>query len=175
MQTQMEGKVMKLKSYAVAALLALSAAVLPCGAARADTVMYDSSDFVQGAQSYLQSLDITTPGTLTLTLSGVPWLDIVNDTSGFLTSASGLIPSTSPSDIQSFSGSETWNVSTGTFYAHWFGKADGTNDLGVLCAKIVFTPGASTVALPATWLLLLSGLVVLARLKRRPATSLVTA
>jgi hypothetical protein len=159
---------MKAKSFVTGLLLTLGVGVLPLAADRADMVMYDQSNFVSGQQAFTQTLNITTPGTLTLTLSGVPWLDAVTDMNGFLTTASGLIAAVDQGGGGTFSGSETFNVGAGTFYAHWFGDAQGSNDLGVLCAKIVFTPNAPAVALPASWLLLLSGLVVMARLKRRP-------
>jgi hypothetical protein len=157
---------MKGKSFMAAALLAFSA--LPLTAARADQVMYDQSNFVSGEQAFTQTLDVTTPGTVTLTLSGVPWLDAISDMNGFLTTASGVVPEAGQPGAP-FTGSESFNVGAGTFYAHWFGDAQGQHDLGVLCAKITFTPNGPAVALPASWLLLLSGLVVMGRLKRKPA------
>lgn len=159
---------MKSKSFLAALALALSACIVPFAAARADMVMYNQANFVEGQQSFMETLDITAPGTLTLTLSGVPWLDAITDMTGFLTTATGLINAVGQAGGGTFSGSETFNVGAGTFYAHWFGDAQGPNDLGVFCAKIVFTPNAPAVALPASWLLLLSGFVVLARLKRKP-------
>ncbi len=166
---------MKMKSVMVATLLAVGGCVLPFVAARADVVLYDQANFVSGQEAFTQTLDVTAPGTLTLTLSGVPWLDTISDMNGFLTTASGLISAVDQGGGGAFSGSETFNVGPGTFYAHWFGDAQGSNDLGVLCAKIVFTPSAPAVALPASWLLLLSGLVVMARLKRKPLQGVVPA
>jgi hypothetical protein len=163
----MEGKIMKVKGIIAASVMAFGACVLPFAAARADVVLYDQANFVSGEEAFTQTLDVTTPGTLTLTLSGVPWLDTISGMNGFLTTASGMVTADSPGGGM-VSGSESFNVGAGTFYAHWFGDAQGPNDLGVLCAKIVFTANPSAVALPASWLLLLSGLVVMARLKRRP-------
>jgi len=157
---------MKAKSFMAAAILAIGAGVMPLSDARADVVLYDGTNFVSGEEAFTQTLDVTTPGTVTLTLSGVPWLDTVTDMNSFLTTASGLVTPITQLDGAS-SGSESFNVGAGTFYAHWFGDAQGPNDLGVLSAKIVFTPNGSAVALPASWLLLLSGLVILARLKGR--------
>ncbi len=159
---------MKAKSIVAVALLALSACVLPFAAARADMVMYNQANFVSGQEAFGQTLNITTPGTITLTLTGVPWLDAVTDVSAFLTTASGVINAVGQTSGGTFSGSESYNVGAGTYYAHWFGDAQGPNNLGVLTANITFTSGASAVALPASWLLLLSGVVFLARVKRKP-------
>jgi MYXO-CTERM domain-containing protein len=152
---------MNSKSLIAGPLLALSAWLMPFGTARADTVMYDGVSFVQGQQAFVQQLNISTPGTLTVTLTSVPWLDIIADLTGFLTTSSGVVGSTM------ISGSETFSVSAGTIYAHWFGETQGPNNLGVLGVKIVFTPNATPVPLPMSWLLLLSGLGVLFGWQRR--------
>jgi hypothetical protein len=52
-------------------------------------------------------------------------------------------------------------VGAGTYYAHWFGDAQGVYNLGVVGLKIQFQPGATAVPLPATLLLMLSGLGLL--------------
>jgi hypothetical protein len=135
--------------------LALGAAALPIAAARADT-LYDSATFVQGQQSFVQTFNITTPGTLTVTLTDIPWLDTVSNLTGFLTTTKGLVGSTFGG------GSESYNVGAGTVYAHWFGEANGVFDIGVLGVKIVFQPNNVTaVPIPASLLLLLSGLGIL--------------
>jgi len=162
---------MKAKSFVAATLLALGTSVLPFVAARADTVMYDQTNFVSGQQAFGQTINVTNPGTITLTLTGVPWLDTVTEVSSFLTTASGVINAVDQAGGGNFSGSENYSVGAGTYYVHWFGDAQGPNDLGVLSANITFTPNgssASAVALPASWLLLLSGVVFLARMKRKP-------
>jgi hypothetical protein len=66
-------------------------------------------------------------------------------------------------------GTESVSVGPGTFYAHWFGNAQGTYNEGVVGIDIQFQPSFSTVPLPASLLLLLSGLgfLVLWRPRRR--------
>jgi hypothetical protein len=132
--------------------LALCAGSLPLSAARADTVLYDSVGFVQGNQSFVDSFNITAPGTLTISLSDVPWLDTVSDFSFFLSSATGVLGS--PTNT----GTESWKVGAGNFYAHWFGDANGQYGIGVYALTISFHPDVSAVPLPSSLILLLSGI-----------------
>jgi hypothetical protein len=140
----------------VGSILLLAGWMLTAGAARADTLMYDSLSVISGQQSTVQSFNVATPGTLTVTLSDLPWLDTVTDLSGFLSTASGMVGSTFGA------GTETFDVTAGTYYAHWFGNADGAYNLGVVGLKISFQPdNVTAVSLPASLVLMLSGLGVL--------------
>jgi hypothetical protein len=152
---------MKYQHLFTASVLVLSAWLLPA-AARADTVLYDGATFVQGSESFVQSFNISTPGTISISLTQIPWLDSISNLTGFLTTASGVIGKT-------FDGTETINVSPGTVYAHWFGEAQGGYDLGVLGVQIMFQP-ATAVPLPASLFLLLSGLGILLGWQRRAGT-----
>ncbi len=136
--------------------------ILPLAAARAETVLYNSAGFIEGEQSFVQSFDITTPGTLTITLTAIPWLDTISDLNAFVSTATGVVGS-------SWSGgSESVAVDTGTFYAHWFGDANGAFGLGVYGVKVMFQPNnISAVPVPASLLLLLSGLGLLWGWQRR--------
>ena len=146
-------------------ILALAASALPAGAARASSVIYSDANFVQGQQSFVQSFNISTPGTLTITLSNIPWLDAVSDLSGFLTTTSGVIG-------QEFNGSESVSVGAGTVYAHWFGDAQGAGDIGVVGINVVFQPSNVTaVPIPASIILLLSGLIIAFIPQRRSAAA----
>ena len=64
-------------------------------------------------------------------------------------------------------GSESVSVAAGTYYAHWFGTAQGDYNLGVVGMKITFQPGATPVPLPMSFVLLLSGLGLLFGWQRR--------
>lgn len=141
---------MQMKHFFAAAILLC--AVAQVGKARADSIVYDSVNFIQGSQSFVDTFNITTPGTLTVSLTDVPWLDSISNLSFFVTSASGTLGP--PMD----GGSESMKIGAGTFYAHWFGDADGQYQLGVFALKISFHPDVSPVPLPSSLILLLSGL-----------------
>jgi hypothetical protein len=159
---------MKSQTFAASALLALGIWLTPFTASRADAVLYDAGSFVQGEQSFTQSFNISGPGTLTVSMSDVPWLDIVSDLNCFLSTASGLI---NPAANSGGSGSESFSVGSGPIYAHWFGSAQGVYDLGVIGVKITFQPAGIPVPLPASLVLLLSGLGVLFGWQRRTMQS----
>ena len=126
---------MKSRTFAASALLALGIWLTPFAASRADTVLYDASSFVEGQQSFTQSFNISGPGTLTVSITDIAWLDIVSDLNCFLSTASGLI-----NPAANGGGSETFSVGSGPIYAHWFGNAQGIYDLGVIGVKITFQP-----------------------------------
>jgi hypothetical protein len=155
---------MKSHAFAASALLALSIWLTPFAASRADTVLYDAGSFVEGQQSFTQSFNISGPGTLTVSITDIAWLDIVSDLNCFLSTASGLI---NPTANGSGNGSETFSVGSGPIYAHWFGSAQGVYDLGVIGVKITFQPAGIPVPLPASLVLLMSGLGVLFGWQRR--------
>lgn len=152
---------MQLRRLLTAMMVAIGAWVWPFGYAQASTVLYDDVGFIQGEQSFTQSFDITSAGTLTVSLSQVSWLDTINDLNFFMSTAGGVIGKTlSP-------GTETMHVGPGMTYVHWFGDANGAYDLGVYGMKVTFQPGAQPVALPGSLILLLSGLGVLLGWQRK--------
>jgi hypothetical protein len=143
---------MQLRHFLAITTLMLCAVAAPAGSARADTVLYDSAGFVQGSQSFVDSFNITTPGTLTISFAGVSWLDNLSALNLFLTTASG------PTGASMGSGTESLQVGPGTIYAHWFGDANGPYKLGVYSLEIMFHPEVSAVPLPGSLILLLSAL-----------------
>jgi len=146
-----------------ATILALCTWALPFGIAHADTVLYNSSGFIQGQESFVQSFDITTAGTLTVSLSNIPWLDTISDLNVFFTTARGELGSSMGP------GTETMKVSPGMIYAHWFGDADGAFGLGVYGLKINFQAANMTTPVPlsTSWIFLLLGLAILFGCSRR--------
>jgi len=125
------------------------------GAAKADTVLYDNSGFLQGQQSFSQSFDITQPGTLTVTLSNVSWPEKLSSLDFVLSTAGGLV------GPEMGEGTEEFQVTSGRIYAQWFGKAQGPLNLGVYGMKIAFTPSVGAVPLPTSIGLFFSGLALL--------------
>jgi hypothetical protein len=156
---------MKLQTFLPASMLALAAWILPMTAATADT-LYDSTSLVKGQQSFVQSFSVATPGTLTVTLTDVPWLDTLSGLNCFISTASGVLGSAMGE------GTESMDITAGTVYAHWFGSAQGAYNLGVMGVKIEFEPSASAVPLPTSFILLLSGLGLLFGWQnRRPSSA----
>jgi hypothetical protein len=147
---------MELRRLLAIGILGIAAWGVSTSTALAGSVLYNTTGVIQGQQSFVQSFNITTPGTLTITLSNIPWLDTISGLNCFVsTTTSVLGTSTGP-------GSESMNVDPGTIYAHWFGDAAGTYGLGVYGINISFQPsGAAAVPLPGTLILLLSGLGLL--------------
>jgi hypothetical protein len=153
---------MKLQNLFATSLLVFAAWALPSGAVRADTVLYDGISLFQGQQAFTDSFTLATPGTLTLTLSDIPFLDQVSDLTGFLSTSSGVVGTTMGA------GSESLSVGAGTYSAHWFGDAQGTYNMGVVGLLIAFQPSNVTpVSLPTSLVLMLSGLGVLFGWQRR--------
>jgi hypothetical protein len=148
-----------------ASLIGVAVWLLPFDSALADAIIYDNAGFVQGQQSFVQAFDITTPGTLTVTLSQIPWPDTISGLNLFVSTATGIVGSSMGV------GTESMQVDSGVIYAHWFGAATGPSNLGVYGLEITFAPeGVAQVPLPMPLILLFSGLALLAFwLRRRPA------
>jgi MYXO-CTERM domain-containing protein len=153
-----------MKSRNILALLLLAAGVvmMPFAAAKADSVLYDEANFVEGQQSFTESFNITTPGTLTVSISNIAWLDVVSDLNCFVSTSKSVM-----NPLTNGGGTETFKVGAGAIYAHWFGSALGNYNLGVIGVKITFTPSSMPVPLPGSLILLLSGLGLLFGWQRR--------
>jgi|SRR5580658_2386881 hypothetical protein len=161
---------MRLGQLFAAAGVVIAAWMLPLESACASTVMYDSAGFIQGQQSFVEAFNITTPGTLTVSLSSVSWLDTVTDLNAFVSTPSGVLGSVMGP------GTQSTNVGAGTIYVHWFGDASGAYDLGVYGLKVTFQPsGVSPVPLPGSLPLLLSGIGFLLVWQYRRSVTAITA
>jgi hypothetical protein len=155
---------MKIRHVMATAAAVIAAGVLPLAPAKADSILYDTMSVIAGAQSSVESFNITAPGTLTVTLAAIPWFDTLSNMSVFFSTASSVIPGSSMG-----AGTESLNVSAGTVYSHFFGNANGSYGLGAYGMKVSFqaSAGGTPVPLPASLLLLLSGLGILFGWQRR--------
>ncbi len=156
---------MKLRQILPASVLMLGAGALPIGAARADSIIYDGINLISGQQSFTESFNLTSSGTLTMSLTSFPWLDAVTPT-GFLSTASGEIANSMLNGPGTTPGID---VGPGTYYAHWFGDAAGYYHLGVVGMQIDFASNGTAVGLPTSLVLMLSGLGLLFGWQRRRA------
>lgn len=146
---------MRLNQGLIAAGLLLAAWLAPVEVARADMIVYNSMNVYQGQQSFTDTFTLTAPGTLTVGMSGQPWFGD-QSLSFFLSSPKGALGS----PLQS-NGTESMSIGAGTYYANWVGNAENSYDLGVVGVNIAFQPYGATVALPASIILMLSGLGLL--------------
>lgn len=155
---------MKIRQLLATAILGLCAWALPTNFAQANTVMYEGLGFLQGTQTFTESLNLASPGTLTVTLSNMAWPEPLANLNLMLTSANGMLGQEMMSG-----GTETFNVNSGNVLAQWFGTAQGPLNAGVYGVKIEFQPTIGTpVPLPTSIALLLSGLGLLVWQRRSP-------
>jgi len=126
--------------------------------AEAAEVLYDGSGFLQGTQSFVQSFNISTPGTLTVTLSNIAWPEQLASLNFLLTSAKGGVLGP-----EMGAGKSTFDIQGGVdIFAQWFGTAQGPLNTGVYSMLIEFQPTSGVpVPLPTSIALLLSGMGLL--------------
>jgi hypothetical protein len=139
-------------------ILGLGCCALPMTRANADTVLYDGAGFMTGTQSFSDTFNLTAPGTLTVTLTNVAWPQQLASLNFLLSTDNGMM------GPEVGAGTYTYNITTsGNVFAQWFGTAQGPLNAGVYALKIDFQPqaGGTPVPLPASAVLLLSGLAVL--------------
>lgn len=150
--------------WAAAMILALGFCALPMTRAHADTVLYDGAGFMTGTQSFTDTFNLTAPGTLTVTLSDVAWPQQLASLNFLLSTDNGTM------GPEVGAGTYSYNIVTsGNVFAQWFGTAQGPLNAGVYALKIEFQPvGGTTVPLPTSAGLLLSGLALLLWQRRQP-------
>lgn len=149
-------------------LLGLTVCLLGAAGARtsaASTVLNDSSGFLIGQQSVVQAFNIPQAGTLTVNLTNVDWPLPLASLNMVLSSGSGQLLGP-----EMGAGTDTFHVDAGTVYAQIFGKAQGLADAGLFSLNAVESLNAMPVPLPASIVLLLSGLALLAWQRRGEST-----
>ncbi len=154
---------MKMRQLTAVLIVALGAAILPLAAARADSAPYDDSviyagaGFMRGTQSFADTFNLQSAGTLTVTLSDVAWPVPLASLNLVLNSSDGIL-----GPVMGGNSTSTFNIAAGgDVTAHLFGTAQGPLDAGVYSMIISFQPSATTVPLPTSVVLLLSGLGLL--------------
>jgi len=126
--------------------------------ARAAEVLYDGSGFLQGTQSFVESFNLPSAGTLTVTLTNVPWPQQLASLNLLMTSTNGAM------GHEMGTGTSVFDVKEGgDIFAQWFGTAQGPLHAGVYSLEIEFQPSVNgnPVPLPTSIALLLSGLGLL--------------
>jgi hypothetical protein len=156
----MEGNVKKFLAIVVAimGLAGLSSH------ARAD-ILYNGSGFLTGTQSFTDTLNLPSAGTLTVTLGDIAWPESLASLNLVVTSSSGAL------GAEIGIGTSTFNVTSGgVITTQWFGTAQGALNAGVYTLEIQFQPSSQVVPLPTSIALLFSGLCVLMWQSRRRAS-----
>ena len=147
------------KNMSIGALALVICGSLGSMRAGASEILYDGVGFMQGTQSFTDSFSLSSPGTLTVTLSNVAWptrlasLDMLVSTPG-----GALGPEL---DATTSNATATYNVTSGNVVAQWFGTAQGSFNAGVYALEIQFTPSGNPVPLPTSIALFLSGIGLL--------------
>ena len=124
-------------------------------------VLYSGAGFLRGNQSFSDSFYVSSPGTLTVTLTNIPWPQQLASLKLLVDSTGGLLKS---GDASSSPFSSSFSIGAGDVFAQWFGTAQGGFDIGVYSLKISFQPlqgGGNPVPLPTSIALFLSGLGLL--------------
>jgi hypothetical protein len=141
--------------------------------ARAESILLAQTTLVNGTVSTVDSFTVPTAGKVTVNLQGLAWPTTLSALSFSATSADHVFASWSGSGLDS--GSATFDVAAGTYFAHIVATAGGALDLGLYSLFMTFTPSA--VPLPSSGWLLLTGMLALAGLVRviRPSELMGTA
>lgn len=133
--------------------------------ALADTMMLLSdTTMVRGSSSATFSFDTPTAGTVTATLSNLVWPDSLKALTFSATTANSTLSSWSALDSPNQTGTESFTVGPGTYFAHIMATAQGDLNLGLYSLNLTFSPSA--VSLPGTEWMLLAGVLMLFGLTR---------
>lgn len=150
---------MKIWNMSIGALALLVCWSMGAPRAEASEILYEGVGFLQGTQSFTDSFTLSSPGTLTVSLSNVSWPTPLASLDMLVSSPSGAL---GPElDATNSTAMATYNVTSGNIVAQWFGTAQGVYNAGVYAMEIQFQPSSNPVPLPTSVALLLSGLVLL--------------
>jgi hypothetical protein len=152
---------MKTRAILIILLCGICAYGLSSTRARASEIIYDGAGLLMGQQSFEDSFSVSTAGTLTVTLTNVPWPESLANLNFVVGTSQGLL------GPEMGAGTASFEVEAGNIYAQWFGTAQGPLDAGSYSLNIQFTPSVvAPVPLPNSILLLFSGLALLAWQRR---------
>jgi hypothetical protein len=133
--------------------------------AMADTLLLSDTALVKGSSTATFSFDAPSAGTVTATVSNLPWPSSLQTLSFSATTASDVIRPWTSALGSSQTLTESFQVGPGTYFAHIMATAaQGDLDLGLYSLNLTFTPNA--VPLPTSGWMLLSGVLVLFGLTR---------
>lgn len=132
--------------------------------AQADTMLLASTNLVTGTSAATFSFDAPSAGTVTARIANVEWPVALSALSFSATTATDTLASWSTSSPDTTPQVETFQVGSGTYFAHVTATAGGDLNLGLYSLLLTFTP--SEVPLPAAAGMLLIGLLVLFALRR---------
>jgi hypothetical protein len=132
---------------------------------RAESVLLSDTTLVSGSQSTVFSFQAPGPGTLSVELTDIDWPQTLSSLSFMATSGSQVLASWSDPGSQS-GASLSFQVTGGRYFADVLATAGGPLDLGLYSLAIQFKPAVSPVALPASGVLLLTGLVLMVAVRR---------
>ena len=130
--------------------------------ARAESILLAQTTLVDGTTSTVDSFTAPTAGKVTVNLQGLAWPTALTALSFSATSADQVFASWNGKGLDS--GSATFDVAAGTYFAHITATAGGALDLGLYSLFMTFTPSA--VPLPSSGWMLLTGMLALAGLAR---------
>ena len=141
--------------------MAIVALLLPIGQALACPYLNDESNIFQGTQPFSDDFRVSTPGTLTVSIAGVPSSDAISDFSFELLVLPGPNEYSAGKEISYLlgQGSVSIPVQANTIYGLTFTQVSGAVTAGLSSVELLFQPGSpSPVPLPGSLILLVSGL-----------------
>ena len=123
------------------------------------TLLLNTAGFVRGSQVFSDAVTVPSAGTLTVTLSGISWLDALQNLNCFVSApGSGILGNAKNGGLDSV------QVQPGTVYVNWYAQATAPLFLGAYSLSVNFQPAAPpppAVPLPPALVLLVSGLAAL--------------